>query len=262
MGDIEGMTDCQPHREHLSADLDGEVGPGGAEGRDAAHRHLADCPGCGRWWAEVTRVNRLVRTAAAAPGPGLTAAQLDVLLELIPEPARAGRSLPRLSARISLALVGVVQVALGVRSLWVPHGPRLHAGQAGELAGVLHMSHEYSAWSIALGIAFIAGAAWTRHLAGALPVLVSFVGVLLVVSTVDLINDTVDPDRVLSHGLIVLGLGLVVTIVMTRPEPRPSEGPGRVRRDIEEPERTATARMDAPIAQEGTSEPAARHRVA
>lgn len=272
------MTDCQFHREHLSADLDGEAGPGGAgpngagpsgprpnwAGLDAAHRHLASCPGCGRWWAEATRINRLVRTAAADPGPGFTSAQLDGLLDLLPEPARTGRSLPRRLLRVTLAVVGVVQVALGIWSLWVPHGgPEAHAaGTAG--TGMLHMSHEYSAWSIALGISFLAGAVWTRHLAGALPVLVSFVGVLLVVSTIDLINDTVDLDRVVSHGLIVLGLGLVVAIVMTRPEPelRPSRGPDRVRPDADEPDLTAPRHVDAPVTRDGTSDTAARHHAA
>jgi predicted anti-sigma-YlaC factor YlaD len=269
------MTDCHLHREHLSADLDGEAGPGGAglhgaglhgaglsaTGLDAAQRHLATCPDCGRWWAEATRINRLVRTAPADPGPGFTAEQLDGLLDLLPEPARTGPSLARRLLRITLAVVGVVQVALGVWSLWVPHGgPDAHAAGT----GMLHMSHEYSAWSIALGISFLAGAVWTRHLAGALPVLVSFVGVLLVVSTIDLINDTVDLDRVVSHGLIVLGLGLVVAIVMTRPEPdlRPSQGPDRVRQDVDEPDLTAPRPVGAPATRDGTSDTAARHHAA
>jgi predicted anti-sigma-YlaC factor YlaD len=256
---------CQPFREHLSADLDGEAGPGGATTTDDAYRHLESCADCARWFADATRINRLVRTAPAEPGPGFSEAQLDDLLDLLPPPAASGRGLWRQLARGALALVGLVQAALGAWSFWVPHGGPMdaHAGMMG--AGMVHMSHEYSAWSIALGIAFLVGAAWTRHLAGALPVLASFVAVLLAVSVVDLINDSVDAHRVFSHGLVVLALGLVVVIVLSQPEPelRPFHGPGRVwaGHDDDAAPAEQPARDDR-MPHGGTSEPAARHRAA
>lgn len=259
MSDCQHLREhCQHLREHLSADLDGEAGPGGASTLDAAYRHLASCPGCTRWFAEATRINRLVRTAPAEPGPGFTATQLDGLLDLLPEPARTGPSPAQRLLRAALAAVGIAQVTLGIWSLWVPLDP--HTGMAG--AGMVHMSHEYAAWSIALGISFLAGAVWTRHLVGALPMLASFVGVLLAVSAVDLINDSVELERVVSHGLIVLGLGLVVAIVLTQREPSPSQGPDRVSQDTPDPVSAPPHPTDEPVSHDGTSQPAARHRAA
>jgi predicted anti-sigma-YlaC factor YlaD len=50
------------------------------------------------------------------------------------------------------------------------------------------MSHEYASWNVAVGVAFVVGAAWIRHLAGVLPLLASFTGVLCVVSALDMVR--------------------------------------------------------------------------
>ncbi|MDQ2706616.1 MAG: hypothetical protein M3Z25_02805 [Actinomycetota bacterium] len=229
------MTSCHHFRDHLSADLDGEAGPSDPEDNAAvlaaASGHLESCTSCSRWFADVTRINRLVRTAPAEPGPGLSTAQLDDLLQHLPQPSSSSRR-PRWRnlARVALAVAGIAQVALGAWSLSVPHAAMDgHAGMLG--AGLIHMSHEYSAWSIALGISFLVGSRWTRHLAGALPVLASFVAVLIVVSAFDLIDGNVDPARVVSHTLIVLALGLIVVIVVTEtpgPRLRPAQRVGTI----------------------------------
>jgi predicted anti-sigma-YlaC factor YlaD len=267
------MTGCQYFREHLSADLDGEVGPtgpgDGAAALAAAQRHLAGCAACTRWFADVTRINRLVRTAPAEPGPGLTTAQMDDLLALLPAPARTGPPRWRAVARVALGLLGLAQVVVGALALVVPHGGDTghgaHGAHAGlSASGMVHMSHEYAAWSIAVGIAFVVGAAWTRHLAGALPVLASFVGVLVTVSVVDLVDGTVDADRVASHVLIVLGLALIVAIVVADAR-HPDTGPSRGVREARPAGEPVWGGADAdlgPVAGEGSSEPAARHRAA
>lgn len=88
-------------------------------------------------------------------------------------------------------------------------------------AGMIHMSHEYSAWNLALGICFLAGVAWTGHLAGTLPVLASFIAVLSTLSAIDLLHGTVEITRVISHILIVAGTALVAVIVaLDSPGPR------------------------------------------
>jgi predicted anti-sigma-YlaC factor YlaD len=261
---------CGDHREYLSADLDGEMDPGSdAEGGAAlarAQEHLTGCADCERWFAAVTRVNRLARTELADPGPGFSEAALDGLLAQLPSPST--RRVWRQAARVSLALVGVVQVALGALPLLLPHaagldphaammhgmdgggmagmdGAGTHAGMGGagmagsgmsggdmggsggEMmgAGMIHMSHEYAAWSVAVGIGFIVGARWTRHLAGALPVLASFATVLCAVTAVDAISGRVEPARAVSHLLIMVGIALIVAILAAdRARPHPSTG--------------------------------------
>ncbi|HEY2205320.1 MAG TPA: hypothetical protein VGH99_12690 [Pseudonocardia sp.] len=261
------MTDCGPCRECLSADLDGEAGTVPA----SVTEHLAGCDACSRWYARVTQVNRLVRTAPAEPGPGLSDDQLAGLLDLLPPPPAApsrARRLGRPVARVALALVGLAQALLGGLPLLVPGVAAVdpHAAMMG--AGMMHMSHEYSAWNLALGVSFLAGAAWTRHLAGVLPVLASFVAVLLVVSGVDLVDGEVDPARVVSHALVVLGLVLVVAIVALG-APRPTLGP--VRADLDPlpdaPPRPAVGAETGTGGPAGRTHrhrpnPAARHRAA
>jgi predicted anti-sigma-YlaC factor YlaD len=251
---------CGVHREYLSADLDGEMDsasdPEAGVALARAQRHMAGCPDCERWFAAVTRVNRLARTEVADPGPGFSGDQLDELLALLPP--QGGRRVWRQAARVSLALVGVVQVVLGALPLIVPHaaagidphtammqGMDAGMGSAGIGtagmgsagtgsmdtgghmlgAGMIHMSHEYAAWSLAVGFGFLVGARWTRHLAGALPVLGSFATVLCAVTAVDAVSGRVEPARVVSHLLIMVGIALIVAILASdRARPHPSSG--------------------------------------
>ena len=110
-----------------------------------AQRHLAGCAGCARWFAGVTHVNRLARTELADPGPGFSEAQLDELLAQLPSPG--AKRVLRQVARVALALVGVVQVALGALPLVVPslagidpHAAMMHGGEMG--AGAAGMGGE------------------------------------------------------------------------------------------------------------------------
>jgi predicted anti-sigma-YlaC factor YlaD len=132
-------------------------------------------------------------------------------------------------------------------------------------ADLAHMSHESAAWNLALGVAFLVGAGWTRHLAGTLPVLGSFVLVLSLVSALDLISGNVDPARVGSHLLVVAGLGLIVLILITRPpefQPRPLRT-GLAGRTALAPDGGAEeSAAPAPAAAPTRPDPAARHRAA
>ena len=249
---------CSTCREHLSAELDGEADP---VELPAARAHLADCAECTRWFADAALVNRLIRTAPAEPAPGLTDAALTAALAELPRPPSPRRRVWHWSARAALAAVGAVQAVLGALGLVLTSGGDPHMNMMG--ADMAHMSHESAAWNLALGVAFVAGALWTRHLAGTIPVLGSFVLVLTLVSALDLVSGNVDPARVSSHGLVVVGLGLIVLIMNTRPTefPRPSRArPGQPALPA-----TGDPAADLPIrpaAAPTRPDPAARHRAA
>jgi len=251
---------CDTWREHLSADLDGEADP---ELLPRAHEHLAGCPDCTRWFADATLVNRLIRTGRADPAPGLTEAQLAGALAELPRPASPRRRVWHLLARVALACAGVSQAALGVVALIMPE---MGADPRTEMMGadLAHMSHESAAWNVALGVAFLAGAVWTRHLAGTLPVLGSFILVLSLVSAMDLLGGNVNAARVGSHALVLLGLGLIVLILATRRDeyaPKPSGA--RIEASV--PFASGATAADAPqrpATAPTRPDPAARHRAA
>ncbi|MBO0851704.1 MAG: zf-HC2 domain-containing protein, partial [Pseudonocardia sp.] len=218
---------CASCREILSADMDGQADPAALPG---ARAHLAGCPDCADWFERAAVVNRLVRTALADPAPGMTEHQLASVLDQLPRLRSPRGPCWHLSARWALAAVGVAQLALGLLALLMPGHAGGHAHPSMLGADLAHMSHESSAWNLALGVAFVAGARWVRHLAGVLPVLGSFVLVLALVSAVDLVRGNVDVARVLAHVLVLAGLGLIVLIVATSPagpNPHPSRSPGR-----------------------------------
>jgi predicted anti-sigma-YlaC factor YlaD len=255
---------CSSCREHLSADLDGEADP---VDLPAARAHLAGCAECTRWFADAALVNRLIRTAPAEAAPGLTEAGLAAALSELPRPPSPRRRVWHRSARAALAGVGAVQAVLGTLGLVLAGGdPHMAMGSmAGSMMGadMAHMSHESASWNLALGVAFVAGALWTRHLAGTLPVLGSFVVVLALVSALDLVSGNVDLARVSSHGLVVLGLGLIVLIMATRPTEFPRPSRARPDQPVEPAVGDATADLIAPPAAAPTRpDPAARHRAA
>ncbi|MCD2189835.1 zf-HC2 domain-containing protein [Actinomycetospora soli] len=196
---------CEDCREEISADLDGESD---ADGRAAVEAHLGTCPGCRAWREGAVVVTRSARTAPADPGPDLVALVL---------PAAPRRRVGPWAARVGLAAVGVAQLVLGVLALTGTTG---HGDAAMLGADVAHMGHESAAWNLALGVAFLAGARWVRHVAGLLPVLGAFILVLGTLSAVDLLAGRVEPARILAHGLVVVGFVLALHLGR-RPAPAP-----------------------------------------
>ncbi|MDT7671119.1 MAG: hypothetical protein QOC74_3902 [Pseudonocardiales bacterium] len=276
---------CSTCREHLSADLDGEVDP--AE-LPAARAHLAECRECTRWFSDAALVNRLIRTAPADPAPGLTDAALAEALSHLPRPRSPRRRLWHRAARLALGGVGVVQAFVGGVGLVLassggdPDAAMAGSGAMGHAMGqammghammgsgmmgadMAHMSHESSAWNLALGVAFLAGAIWTRHLAGTIPVLGSFVVVLALVSTLDLVSGNVDPARVGSHALVLVGLGLIMLIMATRPtefQPQPVRAPSSPPWTTPVPGAGAADLSPRRASAPTRPDPAARHRAA
>lgn len=233
MSDPEGMQrgdpmSCEECRDAISARLDGEDLPGESERIDA---HLAGCAVCPAFAERAAQVTRLTRTRAVEPVPDLTAA----VLAAAPAPARARAD----AVRVALGAVGIGQFGLAVSGVVAGAG---HHGTV-ELAGAsaVHFSHESSAWNLALAVGFLWAAAGGTRVAGLVPVVGAFVGVLAVLSVLDVLGGRVDPARLSTHALVVAGFVLLVVL-----RGRNGEGGGGSRTGSVTPGRDDAARPWAP----------------
>lgn len=219
--DQQGMatsSDCDACREAMSAALDGEAD---AAEHDRIDAHLAGCADCRAWQDDAEAVTRRARRGVVVGGPDLVARVVDAA----PGPRVRWRGV---TARAGLGLVGLAQAAIGLTALI---GASAHADHMSDPlmvlgAGMAHAAHESAAWNIALGVAFVAGALWCRHLAGLMPVLGAFIAVLAVMSGVDLVAGRVEPARVVSHLVVVAGFLLGLVVVRTLPRPGAGPTPG------------------------------------
>jgi len=238
------LVDCALFREALSAAMDGEPGPlPDAE----VERHLGGCPACRSWQEQATRLRRsMLRRAPEVPD--LTAA----ILAAAPPPARK-----KWTARVALATVGLVQSGLGLAEFLLPGDG--HAEHA------VHLSNESAAWNLALGIGLLWAALHPRAAGAQLPLFGGFALVLTAVSVIDASGGEVGPGRLLTHGLLLVGLVLLFVVHRehrSRPEPAPLTAdtagnddevrlPGENARQQPQPVRTRFRRR-----------PASRHRAA
>ncbi|WP_037321623.1 zf-HC2 domain-containing protein [Amycolatopsis orientalis] len=200
---------CETCREALSARLDGETEPAPPE---AVDRHVTGCTACRSWLARAERLHRTILLRPAPPVPDLTA----VILERTPAPPRDGWP-----ARIALAMVAIAQLGLAFAQLL---GVEDHAAGHGAESLVGHLSHESSAWNLAVGVGLGWAAVRTKAAAGQLPALTGFVALLLALSAGDLVAGQVTAGRVLTHGLVVAGLVLLFVVnrqhrLRNRPSP-------------------------------------------
>ncbi|HKR50872.1 MAG TPA: zf-HC2 domain-containing protein [Pseudonocardiaceae bacterium] len=204
--------DCTQCREALSARLDGEES---APERDALDAHLVSCAACRRFAEQAARVTRLARTAVATQEPDVVAAVL----------AAAPRSRrPRLvnALRVLLGLVGLAQIEIAlVGVLTAQSGGHGSQGVILEGASIAHLAHESAAWNLALGVGFLWIARRSPRTSGMVPTLVTFVAVLAGLVVLDVVAGRVDPQRFLLHGLVLLGLILVMALERL---PRPTGG--------------------------------------
>lgn len=224
--------------------MDGEPGPlADAE----VERHLGGCSACRAWQADAVRLRRsLVRRAPVVPD--LTAA----ILAAAPPPAR-----DKWTARVALAIVGLVQSGLGFGELLLPGGG--HAG------GAIHLSNESAAWNLALGIGLLWAALHPRAAGAQLPLFGGFALVLGAVSVLDASGGQVGPGRLLTHGLLLAGLVLLVVVHRghrRRPAPAPltADALGTGGDDVRLP--GADAPAPVPVRARFPRRPAGRHRAA
>ncbi len=194
--------ECAACREVVSARLDGEAGDPAEE--SAADAHLATCAACRAWADRAARVTRLTRTGVAEPGPDLVAA----VLAAAPLPRRERRTE---AARFGLGAVALGQLALAVNGVVVA-GAVGHAGAQIGGATPVHLVHESSAWNLALGVAFATAAAARSRAPGLVPVVGAFLGVLAVLSLLDVLAGRVEPGRLVGHVLVVVGFLLLLVV--------------------------------------------------
>jgi predicted anti-sigma-YlaC factor YlaD len=212
-------------------------------------RHVASCPACQAWQADSLRLRRSMLVREAPPVPDLTAAIMDAA----PLPSRE-----RWGLRIALAVVALAQCGLALSQLLgtSSHGDPMLTG---------HLSNESASWNLALGIGLLWAALRTSAAAGQLPMITGFVAVLTVVSTSDLLTGHVTGSRLLTHGLIVVGLGLLFAVYRQH---RRTNEPGPVIGDsVREGETTSLARPEGPhtakpAGRRKSHRPASRHRAA
>lgn len=192
---------CLEFRNAISARLDGEEAAGEAAMIDS---HMATCADCADYADRAARVTRLTRTRPVEPAPDLIAAVLAVA------PAPPRRWLRPQALRVALGAVGLGQCALAVNGIAGAAGHHDDAGLAG--ATIAHLAHESAAWNLALAIGFLWAATGVDRASGLVPLISGFVGVLTVLSVIDVLRGGVDPERLLSHGLVVAGLVLLLLL--------------------------------------------------
>ncbi len=246
-------VDCQTAREALSASLDGED-PGLKPVR--LDQHLAGCPACRRWHEEAAWLNRRARLSpAGADGPDLT----EAILARLPLARRRRR---RLALRIALLVVALTQLGIGLSSLFGPLG--MHTA----IPVSAHMDHEEAAFNLAFAIALLLVAVKPQRALAQVPVLGSFVLVLVAASAVDLADSHVTLARLATHVPIVAGL--LLTAVLAR-HSRTGAGPagsGAVTPRTASPgapragDTAHPHPIDADPASEGHTSPAAHRKIA
>ncbi|HEX6352663.1 zf-HC2 domain-containing protein [Actinophytocola sp.] len=204
-------VDCLTCREAVSARLDGEAEPVPAEHTD---EHLASCADCRAWQARVTATSRLLRVRQAPDVPDLSAAILDMAVP--PSNTRGWW------ARIALIAVAAAQLSLALSQMLgvgAPHNAE-HAG----VPIADHFFNESTAWNLALGIGLLWTAFRSRATSGLIPVLGGFVLLLGIYSTYDLVTGAAPVARVIGHGLLLVGFGLLVVINRCYNDPAPQPG--------------------------------------
>lgn len=163
-------------------------------------QHLASCINCARWVDQATRLTRQARLSRVMV-PDLS----DAIAEGSALPARrVGRR--RRLLRVGLVVVAVAQIILGL-----------------SMMGGTHVAHEVAAWNVGLGAAFVAAAWKPRRAAGLVPLLMTFVIVLVALSVGDLADGAASAVREFAHLAVVIGMLLVLAldrVERTRPSGR------------------------------------------
>lgn len=243
--------DCAYCREAVSARLDGE--DNAADG-SLVDIHLEACADCRQFADDAARVTRLARTSVATDVPDLVEAVLA---------ASPRARLPRLitTLRVLLALVGIAQLTValgGVFAVWTDR----HEHPAALLDGVSlqHFAHESAAWNLALGVGFVWVAWRSSRTSGVVPTLATFVVVLTALVALDLAAGRVDPSRLLLHGLVLLGLVLVIVLDRRRPAGGSVPGGARSRRRWSSPAPVADSVIDPGTDDLPRLRPTAQHR--
>jgi len=196
---------CERYREALSARLDGEAEPASA---DAVDDHLRECADCRRWLDDAAHITRLARMTVVTAPPEIA---MEKVLAEAPGPVRI-----RLAAalRVALADVGSSQLMLGLVQMTTSL-PATHLHGTGPAANSHHLWTESAAWNVAIGAGFLWIALRRVPASALMPVLTAFVALLTLLTANDLWSGRVEPEHLLSHGLVLAGYAIL--IALTRP---------------------------------------------
>ena len=187
---------CAKYRESLSAMFDGESPV--VDERETA-RHLQACPDCAAW---ARQARQLVAPMRMAPAP--TTNLTESILRAV-SATRAQTPFAALVARAGLLAIALAQAVLAMPSL-LSGADGMHSPE--------HIARESGAWNLALAIAFLTVVLRPRFAAAFLPMVGVLVGVLVVVSIPDLAAGNVTLSRVMTHAMMLGGLGLIATIAL------------------------------------------------
>lgn len=187
--------DCELLREALSARLDGEDPGVEAAALDA---HLAACPACTGWAAELSGLHRLVRVRAAEPVPDLTGAIMASAPRPVDPRVAAARPRPVSSARWALFAVALTQLVLAA--------PDLVMGGDGT---AVHAARELGAFDVALAVGLLVAAWQPDRARGLLPVAGALVLVLAVTAVADVLEGSASALGETYHLLEAAGLALL-----------------------------------------------------
>ncbi|GAA0521979.1 membrane protein [Paractinoplanes deccanensis] len=190
----------------LSAQLDGEDDPAD---RPLVEQHLSGCAGCRQWLDRAAAVNRMTSTRMA-PAPDLTEAILAALPAGEPRTRRWPRIPIAAALFVALAAVGAVQLILGLDQIG-GGVVGVHEHTASD-ATPGHLWHESAAWNVAVGAGYLFIALRRVRPSGLVPMLTAFVGMLVLLSVNDLSGGRVDATRLVSHGFVIIGYLLIVTL--------------------------------------------------
>lgn len=178
--------------------------------------HLTRCPDCSGWLAAATQAGRMLRVSGETP-PDLS----ELILRDAGLPAARLFRRRRL-IQLGLGLLAVVQWVLAVPGL---RGQDL--GMRTAMAVGAHPAHESAAWNVAIGAALLAVALRPAWAAGTLPILLTFVAVLSVLSVSDLRAGAVTGARLSSHAGVVLAVLLIAVLARAERLPRPGRAVAR-----------------------------------
>ena len=189
--------DCEAARTALSAQLDQEATPTEAAGANA---HLGRCEACRAWWADIGRLNRVLRVRVAEPVPDIAT---PVLARV--HPPRAGRGQ---WVRIALAIVAITELALAAPGVL-----------AGEGASSIHDARHVGSFGAAVSIGLLYVAWRPARAYGILPIVTSLAMMMIVTAAVDITRGSVSSIGEAHHLLEVSGL-VLVWMLAGRPAPK------------------------------------------
>lgn len=235
-------VDCDVAREALSARIDGEREQVPSSRVD---EHLDGCDLCTAWYRNAREQSGLLRGLVSGSALDRHSGRIEAVA------APSGRRTILLGARCTLAAMGVIQLAVAVAQvLGVDFG--LIASHHGAASGA-HLLNESTAWSAALGIAFLATAIRPLLASGVACVAGVYAGVLIYYVVVDTLSGQVTAARVVSHLPVLLG-ALLALVIWEAGRPGEREGRGaRTNQSANEPPSLSDRRRGQPRAGDGSA---------